>query len=379
MKKRTQRILSLFMAVLTLCLTVTPALAADDTTAAAMQLMKTEGTVSITNASDRKLTVRDNMRLYNGYSAETKAGSYAWINLDDTKLTKMDASSKVDVRKHGKKLELLVSKGNLYFNVTSPLAEDETLNIRTSTMAVGIRGTAGWAKAIDDHTTEFYVLEGKVECAVADLKTGETQTVTLNAGEKATFKMDPTKEQGARCDIARERFAANDIDSFVLLELAQDPDLWATILERSGLDVREAGSVAETNWNGHAYRIYDVSITWEEARVYCENYGGHLATITSQEEQAVINSLLDDNCSKNGYWLGGIRSNNNFIWITGEQMNYTNWASSQPDNDHGTEDKVMLYNYAGSRLGKWNDLSNEGELDVVVANGTLGFICEWDR
>ena len=135
--------------------------------------------------------------------------------------------------------------------------------------------------------------------------------------------------------------------------------------------------VATADWNGHTYHVYDESMTWEEAKQYCENAGGHLATITSAEEQNAINSSLYKG-SKNGYWLGGVRSSaSSFVWINGESMNFTYWDNYQPDNEDNVEDKLMLYNYRGSRLGKWNDLKNEGVKDVVVEN--MGFICEWDN
>ncbi len=61
-----------------------------------MRLMKTEGTVSSTQQQGPQLTVRDEhapeQRLKNGL--ETEEASYAWINLDDAKLVKMDAVSK---------------------------------------------------------------------------------------------------------------------------------------------------------------------------------------------------------------------------------------------------------------------------------------------
>ena len=254
MRKRTPRVPSLFLAVLMLCLTALPAPAsAESATAAAMQLVKTEGTVSVTNASRRSLTVRNNMQLYNGYHAETKAKSYAWINLDDVKLTKLDASTKAEVRKRGKKLELLVSEGNLFFNVTSPLAADETMNIRTSTMLIGIRGTAGWIKAADEDTTEVYVLEGKVECAAADLASGRTRTTTISAGERAVVSV----RHGQEWEISREKFSAGDIDGFVMDELKQDPELCAKILEASGLDIlgtgggsaTASGQIGDITWN----------------------------------------------------------------------------------------------------------------------------------
>jgi hypothetical protein len=45
--------------------------------------------------------------------------------------------------------------------------------------------------------------------------------------------------------------------------------------------------------NQHCYLVYDTSMTWYEARDFCESVGGHLVTITSQEEQEDIEALLD--------------------------------------------------------------------------------------
>ncbi len=116
-----------------------PALAAD--TAATMKLSQTEGAVSVCNAAGRNMPLRDDMRLYNGYIIETSAKSYAWINLDDTKLVKMDASSKVEVRKSGKQLEVFLHSGALCSDISQKLESDESMNIRTSTSIAGIRGT----------------------------------------------------------------------------------------------------------------------------------------------------------------------------------------------------------------------------------------------
>ena len=138
MKKK--NIFSLFLALLLLLGMAQPALAAD--TAETMQLSSTEGTVTVSNASGRSMASRAGMRLYSGYHVQTSANSYAWINLDSTKLIKLDASSKVEIRKSGKKLEVLLKSGNLYGNVSKPLASDETLDVRTSTAIVGKIGRA---------------------------------------------------------------------------------------------------------------------------------------------------------------------------------------------------------------------------------------------
>ena len=77
------------------------------------------------------------------------------------------------IKRDGKKLELVVNSGGLFFNVTKPLEDDESMDIRTSTTICGIRGTCGWVEAHGD-TTYVGLFDGKVECTVtADGKEAE--------------------------------------------------------------------------------------------------------------------------------------------------------------------------------------------------------------
>lgn len=85
----------------------------------------------------------ENLGLYSGYGINTHLVSYAWINLDDVKLTKLDQNSGIIIQKEGKALNIEIKSGSLFFNVTEPLGDDETMDIRTSTILVGIRGTCG--------------------------------------------------------------------------------------------------------------------------------------------------------------------------------------------------------------------------------------------
>ena len=258
MGKCTAKILSLVLAALILSLTVVPASAAASAAASAMQLMKFTGAVNVTNSAGRSLAKWNNMRLYSGYRVQTGARSYAWINLDGTKLAKLDASSKVEIRRSGSKLELLLSSGHIYFNVTSPLAPGETLNIRTSTMVTGIRGTCGWINVVDRGTTEIYVLEGTVRCSATDPVTGQVRTAAVGSGEKAVASAYPQDREGDKCDILRERFEAGDINGFVLEELARDPGLCGEILERSGLDVSDAVEAAQERLERDERELQDV-------------------------------------------------------------------------------------------------------------------------
>ena len=146
---------------------------ADEAVASTMRLARTEGTVTVTNKNGRDMGTMADMKLFSGYQMATAQSSYAWITLDDSKLIKLDAVSEAEIQKKGKDLEVLLNSGNLFFNVTESLKSDETLNIRTSTMVTGIRGTSGWVKVIDSWRTRVYILEGQVECWVMDPVTGQ--------------------------------------------------------------------------------------------------------------------------------------------------------------------------------------------------------------
>lgn len=232
--------------IVSLMYSVLSATAAEDSAVAAvMQLMKTEGEVSVSNGSGRDITLIKNMRLYNGYSASTQEESYAWINMDSEKLAKLDAVSEAEVRKNGKKLEILLDSGNLFFNVTEDLEEDETLNIRTSTMVMGIRGTCGWVRVIDRWHSEVYLLEGEVSCSVTDPVTGQVKTTVLKSGQMAEFVVYFEEQAGDKCDIIIRGFSGEEIPGFVLVELDGNDPLCGKIRDASGIDVGSYTANAE--------------------------------------------------------------------------------------------------------------------------------------
>ena len=135
----------------------------------------------------------------------SSSASFAWINLDDVKLAKLDEKSEIAIQKEDKHLELEVKSGSLFFNVTQPLEDDETMNIRTSSMLVGIRGTCGWVEVPDASHMNVYLLEGKVECTAG-------VTATVSAGEVG--RLDETAGT-----VTVEPFAQDAIPDFVRGEL----------------------------------------------------------------------------------------------------------------------------------------------------------------
>jgi len=133
-------------------------------------------------------------------------------------------------------------------------------------------------------------------------------------------------------------------------------------------------------FSGREYKLFNEGMTWNDAKKYCESIGGHLVTITTEEEQWFIEDLLSECGSKNNYWIGAESINGYFEWVTNERFDYSNWAPSQPDHDF--EDKVHLYNVLTPNdniIGQWNNLVNEGvfEEEEWFGLNNFGFICEW--
>jgi hypothetical protein len=236
MKKEYLRQIVAVMLSMCMILSNLTSVMAESAVGTTLRLMKTEGEVGISNSSGKQISLIQDMKLYNGYHVETQKESYAWINLDSEKLTKLDAVSEAEIRQKGKELEILLNSGNLYFNVSNPLDNDETLNIRTSSMVVGIRGTAGWVKVINQWHSSIYVLEGTVLCSVTDPVSGQTKSAVVHAGEMAdTFVYGKDKE-GDKADIFINRYGRDAIDGFVLVELADDPDIQRRVYPPGGAE-----------------------------------------------------------------------------------------------------------------------------------------------
>lgn len=215
--------LPLFLAGSCLCVSCSPG------KAASMWLKKTEGLVAVADENGKDIEPKEDLKLFSGYAMETQDVSYAWINLDDVKLAKMDENSEVEIEKDGKDLEVRLESGGLFFNVKEPLEEDETMNIRTSSMLVGIRGTCGWAVSDGEKHSQVYILEG----TVAVSGSGEDQALSVTSGEMA----DVTVTDDGETAITVEKFSVKDIPEFALAELEADEALARGILDASGLDV----------------------------------------------------------------------------------------------------------------------------------------------
>lgn len=129
---------------------------------------------------------------------------------------------------------------------------------------------------------------------------------------------------------------------------------------------------------GHRYRYVPGEFTWDEARVNALSLGGHLATLTDEEENHWVWSQFSKYlpamprtaCGSRCWWIGGTFSKeaSAWNWVTGEPFEYTCWSAATPaparvprlrQHDNG----------GGGGLPAWSP---------VHYSSHCGYLVEWD-
>ncbi|MDR0918185.1 MAG: hypothetical protein LBM93_02895 [Oscillospiraceae bacterium] len=163
-------------------------------------------------------------------------------------------------------------------------------------------------------------------------------------------------------------------------------------------------------FGNHHYMFYNSGISWSQADAKAKELGGHLATISSTEENAFI---LEEGkkYDVHFYWLGANSFSGTWSWVTGEEWKFTNWLPDEPSGTgagdtgytgEGSEIEECLamqmqipdyyltrYNppkLAEDNLGFWNDACDSIDYgDFSDENDTAfwstkyyGYVVEWD-
>ena len=217
--------------------------------AATIALTKVEGELELIDRRGKDVLPKENLHLFDGSIMATHKQSYAWMNLDSKRLVKLDQESQMEIQKNKKKLEIVMQYGSLFFNIEKPLEKDESLDIRTSSMMVGIRGTCGWVTVEDETLLHVYLLKGKVECSVFDKEGNVLASEILTAGQAARLVLDGDI---ASITVTKE-FDIQDIPDFVMEEIEGNEELMKTIQKQEANDTDSSRSESDempTNANG---------------------------------------------------------------------------------------------------------------------------------
>ena len=201
--------------------------------ATTMRILRIEGTVTLKdNGADQ--VIKENLRLKSGNSLETKAASLVSIGLDEAKIVTLNENSLAEFNQKGRKLDLELKSGSLFFDVTKPLTDDETFDIRTSTMVVGIRGTSGYVFA-ENGQEGVIICDGTVHVIGTNPVTGEVKETDVHAGEKLLVYLYDDKEVDS-IEFHVESIIERQLSEFVLERLREDIPRLDKIVEETGWD-----------------------------------------------------------------------------------------------------------------------------------------------
>ncbi len=243
MKKLLKRYSKLISVAMSVCLTAgmlsfysPKSVAAEETksdAASQIRMAKTEGTVEVVDSVGKDLATADNMRLYTGNHVKTGQKSYAFFNLDNEKAVKLDAVSDAEIRETGKKMEILLKNGGLMLDVKEPVAADARVNVRTSSMVMGIRGTFTYVRMISDDEFEYGCVEGDAKLTIFDSKSNQYIKKTIASGQRLIIK------KGSESEGEVENINPSDLPGYVQVAFASDPDMANRIKEKGGMDLTD--------------------------------------------------------------------------------------------------------------------------------------------
>jgi peptidoglycan hydrolase-like protein with peptidoglycan-binding domain len=150
-----------------------------------------------------------------------------------------------------------------------------------------------------------------------------------------------------------------------------DPRLSRALLYLSGKEMRFG------YLEGRLYiAVQSPAIDWHTSSGLAVQAGGHLATLTTAEEQKFVADLVSTDPDffgratygegLRGPFIGLFKTDAGWEWVTGEPLKFAAWAPDQPDNTSGWEAVGALHISRPRASPRWDD----------VAGTARGFIIE---
>ena len=206
--------------------------------ATTMRLLRSEGTVSIEDSKGTSKPVIENLKFRSGDALVTGSDGLASVGLDETKIVTLQNDSRTEFVKNGNQLELKLTKGAVFFNVTEKLRSDEKFEIKTSTMTAGIRGTSGivYYDSEDGNRESLMVTDGTVEVSATNPDTNETRTVKVEGGKSVKVYFYNNDTQHESVEFVLKEISEADLSRFMLNWLADDLELIDRISTFTGWD-----------------------------------------------------------------------------------------------------------------------------------------------
>lgn len=126
------------------------------------------------------------------------------------------------------------------------------------------------------------------------------------------------------------------------------------------------------------YEIYTQHATWPVAVRRCQEYGGQLASVRSQEQQDLITALPNMSLQVNSHlWLGASDAGHEgrWTWVNGDDITYENWYSNSAIHGHRGENCLSLVQLRPTGVN--NGSQSTFVWDDMTCLHSFNYVCEF--
>ena len=138
-------------------------------------------------------------------------------------------------------------------------------------------------------------------------------------------------------------------DSASISSDASDGEIEVTVEASTSSSPGDEAAWVVNPITGHAYKRIRCR-SWDDANIQAVAEGAHLVTINDAAEQKWLSEIF----GHRPYWIGltDYATEGEWVWESGEPVNFTNWAPHEPqDDDWGNEDFAIM-----DFSGEWSDV-----------------------
>ena len=111
----------------------------------------------------------------------------------------------------------------------------------------------------------------------------------------------------------------------------------------------------------------EAATSWRKAEARCVAHGAHLASVHSEEENALVGAVVG--CCRGNYWIGLHRPKGEWEWVDETPVDFFAWAKGEPNNWKSLNENFVS---VWPPHQKWNDDTNKGV-------GVRFYVCKWPQ
>lgn len=129
------------------------------------------------------------------------------------------------------------------------------------------------------------------------------------------------------------------------------------------------------------YVAHSSNVNFEKARELAKEAQGNLIVLDNAEKAQWLGERLPAEDARDGFWAGGYREGDKWLWVDGKPFEQTRWADDSQAGNHGGMLKVMPGGqwYSGSSgdpaagfIIEWGNGSSSGGGDATAGGGATG-------